>query len=65
MTVFVAPEEGYLKAFFWFTDVGYLVNILVGVGLMLGFGHFFGQQAGTLILVRNWNQFLVGPIPDY
>jgi len=62
MTVLVAPYEGYLKAFFWLADVGYLVNILVGVVLILFLGHLFGQQAGKLILIKNWNHFLVGPI---
>jgi len=55
-------SEGFFKAFFWIVDVGYFANILVGVGLMLVFGHFFGQQAGKLILLRNWNHFIIGPI---
>lgn len=62
MMRFGSLSEGFIKAFFWFTDASILLNILVGVGLMLGFGHFFGQQAGKLILLRNWNQFVVGPI---
>ena len=62
MTVLIAPYEGYLKAFFWLADVGYLENILAGVVLILFLGHLFGQQAGKLILIKNWNQFLVGPI---
>ena len=33
-----------------------------GVVLILFLGHLFGQQAGKLILIKNWNHFLVGPI---
>jgi len=62
MMRFGSWSEGFFKAFFWIVDVGYFANILVGVGLMLVFGHFFGQQAGKLILLRNWNHFIIGPI---
>ena len=33
---------------------------MIGVGTMLVCGHFFGQLAGVLILIRKWNYVLTG-----
>jgi hypothetical protein len=60
MTSFIAKDKGWFKAFFWITDTGYWLNILIGVGVMLVCGHFFGQLAGILILIRKWNYVLTG-----
>lgn len=60
MTLVISYDVGFIKAFFLFTDFDYWVNILVGVIIMFICGHFYGQLAGKLILIKNWNYILTG-----
>lgn len=60
MTLFFLTDVGFIKAFFWFTDIDYWLNIVIGVFIMLACGHFYGQIAGKLILLRKWNYVLTG-----
>ncbi len=60
MTLMISTDVGFFKAFFWFTNITYWINILIGVVIMLGCGHFYGQLAGKLILIRKWNYVLTG-----
>lgn len=60
MTTLISSDEGFLKAFFWFTTINYKLNILVGAIIMLLSGHFIGQLAGKAILLKRKNFILVG-----
>jgi hypothetical protein len=60
MTYFNYPYSGLVQAFFWFTSVGYWLNVLIGVVIMLACGHYYGQLAGNLILIKKWNFLLIG-----
>jgi hypothetical protein len=60
MTLIFLTDVGFIKAFFWFTDIDYWLNIVIGVFIMLACGHFYGQLAGKLILLRKWNYVLTG-----
>jgi hypothetical protein len=60
MTLMISTEEGFIKAFFWFTEIDYWINILIGALIMLSCGHFYGQLAGKLILIKKWNFVLTG-----
>tara|TARA_Y100000034_G_scaffold135013_1_gene205316 strand:+ start:2254 stop:2757 length:504 start_codon:yes stop_codon:yes gene_type:complete len=60
MTLMISTDEGFVKGFFWFTDIDYWINILIGAIIMLACGHFYGQLAGKLILIRKWNFVLTG-----
>ncbi|MEL7006345.1 MAG: hypothetical protein AAFN93_27005 [Bacteroidota bacterium] len=62
MTLLISSDEGIIEGFFWFTDVSYWFNILVGVIIMLVCGHFYGQLAGKLILINKWNYVLTGTL---
>ncbi|MEI6946714.1 hypothetical protein V9K67_05885 [Paraflavisolibacter sp. H34] len=60
MTLFISLDKGFIKAFFWFANVEYKLNILIGAIIMLLCGHFYGQIAGTQIIVKNRNFIVVG-----
>ena len=60
MTLLISTDEGFIDAFLWFTDIDYWINILIGVVIMLACGHFYGELAGKLILIRKWNFVLTG-----
>lgn len=60
MTLMISSDEGFFKAFFWFTDIDYWINILIGVIIMFACGHFYGQLAGKLILIKQWNYMFTG-----
>ncbi|WP_373060435.1 hypothetical protein [Zunongwangia sp. H14] len=60
MTLMISTDEGFIKAFFWFTDIDYWINILIGAVIMLACGHFYGQLAGKLILIKKWKSVLTG-----
>ena len=60
MASMISSDNGFIKAFFWFTDVDYKLNILVGAIAMLFCGHFYGKIAGKLILLKKWNFIVVG-----
>lgn len=62
MTLLVSTGEGFIKAFFWFTDTGYFINILIGLIIMFVCGYFYGQLAGKLILIRKWNYGVTGSL---
>jgi hypothetical protein len=53
-------KKDVVQAFFWFTRVEYQLNILIGALIMLLCGHFYGQMAGTQIILRKRNFVLVG-----
>jgi hypothetical protein len=60
MAYMVSKDQGFIKAFFWFTEIDFKLNILVGVFIMIVSGHFYGQLAGKLILIRKWNYIMTG-----
>lgn len=60
MTALISSDEGFLKAFFWFTTIDYKLNILIGAIIMLLCGHIFGQIAGTQIIIKKRNFILIG-----
>ena len=60
MTFIISSDQGFVKAFFWFTTVDYKLHILIGAVIMLISGHLFGQLAGKAILIKNRNFILVG-----
>ncbi len=60
MTLMISTDQGFIKAFFWFTEIDYWKHILIGAVIMLACGHFYGQLAGKLILIRKWNSILTG-----
>lgn len=60
MTLMITTDEGFIKAFFWFTNIDYWLNIFIGAFIMLACGHFYGQLAGKLILIKKWNSVLTG-----
>ncbi|GAB3781593.1 hypothetical protein GCM10028818_36000 [Spirosoma horti] len=53
MTLMIAADEGFIRAFLWFTRIDYWLNILIGVIIIFACGYFYGQLAGNLILVKN------------
>ena len=60
MTLLCSADEGFPEGFFWFMDIGYWINILIGALIMIACGHFYGQLAGKLILIQRWNYLLTG-----
>ena len=60
MTAMISSDKGLFKAFFWFTEIEYKLNIFIGAIIMLLCGHFYGQLAGKAILIRNRHFILVG-----
>lgn len=62
MTLMFSTGQGFIKAFFWFTDISYWLNFLIGIFIMLACGHFYGQLAGKLILIKKWNYVLTGSL---
>ena len=60
MTTLISFDESFFKAFFWFTTIDYKLNIFIGAVIMLLCGHFFGQIAGTQIIIKQRNFVLVG-----
>lgn len=57
---FISSDEGFFKAFFWFTTISYKLNIFIGAIIMLLCGHFFGRIAGKQIIIKKHNFILVG-----
>ena len=53
-------DDGLIKGLFWFLNVSFKFNLLVGVICMYLCGHFFGRRAGYEILINKRNNFLVG-----
>ena len=60
MTFLVSLDIGIIKGFFWFTKIGYLLNIIIGILIMFGSGYYFGQIAGKEIIIKKRNSILVG-----
>lgn len=60
MTAMISSDKGFFKAFFWFTEIDYKLNIFIGAIIMLLCGQFYGQLAGKAILIRNRHFVLVG-----
>ena len=60
MTTLISSDQGFLKAFFWFTTIDYKLNIFIGAIIMLACGHFYGQLAGKAILINKKNFILIG-----
>jgi hypothetical protein len=60
MTFLSTSDEGFIKAFFWFSTISYKLNIFIGAIIMLLCGHFYGQIAGTQIIIKKRNFILVG-----
>ena len=56
----ISAGEGFIRSFFWFFDEKIWLNILSGVVIMFFCGHYYGQLAGKLILIKNWNYALIG-----
>jgi len=62
MTSLIALDEGFIRAFFWFMEVTYKLNLIVGVVIMLLSGYIFGQVGAKAILVKKKNFLLVGTL---
>ena len=64
MTLMISTDNGFINAFFWFTDIDYWINILIGIIIIFACRHFYGQLVGKLILIKKWNfihtGFLIG-----
>lgn len=60
MTLMFSIDKGFIKAFFWVTETDYWINIVIGIVIMFACGHFYGQVAGKLILIKKWNYALTG-----
>ncbi|MES2649278.1 MAG: hypothetical protein V4717_20535 [Bacteroidota bacterium] len=60
MTTLISSEQGFIKAFFWFTKIDYKLNLFVAAIFMLVCGHFYGQFAGKSILINKKNFIIVG-----
>jgi hypothetical protein len=60
MTIMISSDQGFYKAFFWFSTIDYKLNIFIGAIIMILCGHFYGQFSGKAILIKKWNFILVG-----
>ncbi|RYE13140.1 MAG: hypothetical protein EOP45_21690 [Sphingobacteriaceae bacterium] len=60
MIFLFSPTKNFVNKFFWFADVGFKLNIFIGVFIMLVSGYFFGQMAGVQILIKRRNSVLIG-----
>jgi hypothetical protein len=60
VTAMISSDQGFYKAFFWFTHVDYKINLFVGVAILLLCGHFYGQLAGKAIIIKERNFVFVG-----
>jgi hypothetical protein len=60
MTAIFLSDKGFFKAFIWFTEINYKLNIFIGIVIMLLCGHFYGQLAGKAILIINRHFVWVG-----
>ena len=60
MTYMMSIGKGWAKAFFWFTDTKYVLNVFIGVLIMFIAGYFLGKLAGKLIIIKQWNYALTG-----
>jgi hypothetical protein len=60
MILLFYQDMNLFKAFFWFVTVEYRFNLFITAIIMLLCGHYFGQIAGKLILIKRWNFIVVG-----
>ncbi len=60
MTAMISSDQGFFKAFLWFIDVDYKLNLLIGCTIMLFCGYYYGKIAGKAILIKQRNFILVG-----
>lgn len=60
MSLLVSTGEGYKDAFLWFLDINFGLNVFFGVGVMILSGHFIGQLAARLILLKEWDYIFTG-----
>ncbi len=56
----MSSDNGIIKGFLWFTTINYKLNIFIGAIIMLLCGHFYGQIAGTQIIIKKRNFILIG-----
>jgi hypothetical protein len=56
----MTSDDGIIKGFLWFTTINYKLNILIGAIIMLLCGHFYGQIAGSQIIIKKRNHILIG-----
>ncbi|MGD1843236.1 MAG: hypothetical protein ACFB0B_20430 [Thermonemataceae bacterium] len=56
------PSESLLKTLFWILEADYQVNLITGVVFFLFCGYLFGQLAGWLILIKQWNATFTGAL---
>ncbi|MBL7765886.1 MAG: hypothetical protein JNJ58_07330 [Chitinophagaceae bacterium] len=57
---FFSSSGDFFSGFFWFVDFDYLLNILIGVGILFLCGHYFGRMAGYAILIKKYHYLLTG-----
>lgn len=60
LTVLFAADGAILEGFVWIAKVDFKHNILIGVLLLVINGHFYGQLAGYLVLIRKWQYAVAG-----
>ena len=44
----------------WMLDWGYMINIIIGIGILYGLAYMFGKNAGYEILIKKRNSGVVG-----
>jgi hypothetical protein len=62
MVYMFSADYSLSAALFWFANVEYKLNLLIGVALMLLVAYLFGRAAGRAIIVKKYNAALVGII---
>ena len=60
MTAMISSDQSFFKAFVWFLDVDYKLNLFIGCIIMLLCGYYYGKIAGRAILIKQRNFILVG-----
>jgi hypothetical protein len=60
MTAMISSDQSFFKAFVWFLDVDYKLNLFIGCIIMLLCGYCYGKIAGRAILIKQRNFILVG-----
>jgi hypothetical protein len=60
MTAMISADKSFFKAFVWFLEVDYRLNLFIGCIIMLFFGYYYGTIAGKAILLKQRNFVFVG-----
>ncbi len=58
--IFLTFEGSFLKNFFWFVDVDYKLNLIIGLLAFTICGNFYGRIAGYEILIKKEDYTWIG-----